>query len=188
MTQNNLRQLQSTFLNLFVFQSKEITFNILLLITVYLSQIVPTSRWKVLRALVQTPRPVSASLLNMLGTWLSLSVLPTPPVSPSQPPAHAPHPGSSLHASLFQWMAAIHKGTSLLERNCLLPAKDKCRHTKQYQARLHIKGNPAWACQEQGCLWASPFSLVSVLRAHRAQGVPARPSPHSPSTPVNSDT
>ena len=136
---------------------------------------------------MQTPRPVSAPLLTSLALGLSLSVLPTPPTSPSLPPALACHPGSCLHASLFQWKAAIHKGTSLLERNCLLPAKDKCRHTKQYQARLHIKGNPAWACQEQGCLWALPFSLVSILRAHRARGAPTRP-PHSPSTPVYSDT
>lgn len=139
--------------------------------------------------MVQTPRTVSVSLLTSLALGLSLSVLPTPTTKPSfSPPSLLPcHPGSCLHASLFQWMAAIHKGTSLLDRNCLLAAKDKCRHTKQYQARLHIKGNPAWACQEQGCLWASPFSLVSILRAPGAHGVPARPL-HLPSTPVHSDT
>lgn len=76
-------------------------------------------------------------------------------------------------------MAVTFKGTSLLERNCLLPAKDKCGRTKQDQARRHIKENLARACQEQGA--SESLTLASLV--FWRPGSPCCPSQATPFNP-----
>lgn len=121
-----------------------------------------------------------------LALGFSLSVLPTPFTSLSLTlPTSSPWELLACITVLVD--GSNTQGHLIVGKELPSACQGQMQTHKAISSKTSHQREPCPGLPRAGCLCVFLFSLVSILRAQHAYGVPARP-PHSTSTPVHSDT